>query len=374
MVRLDHCVQGWLKKSAAPNTSLKFAQKQIKAGEFRVGGIVTCEPKQQLVPGVADEAVTLAASGESLSLGHHAFYLLHKPVGCVCQRHPRQPTIYDLIPEEARREDLVSVGRLDRDTTGALLLGTDGGLQSMLLFPTSRVWKTYIATLDPSTCPLRSDAVAAFRDGLVLDDDGTHCAPATLALDAAFPFRATVTLHEGFFHQVKRMLHQVTDKLSLGDLLVARPHAPRSSRPLTSRRPLLFYSLLQVGGTVVALHRSRFGLLDADGIPPGTMRPLTTEELSSLREMLPADRVKQRDPEMEQARGKFARGMPPMPRLDPGADAAGPEGGEQAAGVSERGAAAASPSAPAKRSREDSSSIHRSHLHVHVDVHDEDDG
>lgn len=261
MVRLDHVLQAHLRASGAANTSLKVAQQRIVDGEICVDSVVTLEPKRQIVPGV--EAVTLAAGGVVLQTGDHAFFLMHKPDGYICQRHPRERSVYDLVPEELRRADLSCVGRLDRDTTGTILLGTDGGLQSMLLFPTSNVWKEYTAECTGS---LQPDAVARFRAGLVLED-GTCCAPATLAVHAVHDTdraragesapqpscRVRVTLHEGFFHQVKRML-------------------------------------AQCGCTVVRLHRERFGSLSANDLSPGEMRPLAPAERAALVEMLPADR------------------------------------------------------------------------------------
>lgn len=274
-MRLDHVVQAWLRAAGAPNASAKVAQKRIRAGDVCLNGNVMREPKLQIVPGV--EVVTLASTGEEVPVEAHTFFLMHKPVGCVCQRHPREPTVYDLIPSQHRRPDLVCVGRLDRDTTGALLFGTDGGLQSMLLHPTSRVYKMYVAECTGTLVP---DAAERFHAGLVLED-GTRCAPATLEVVAAKEdeaveerraskstdgagaartslTRVRVTLHEGFFHQVKRML-------------------------------------AQCGLLVVGLHRERFGTLGADGLDPGSMRALTTSERAMLCDMLPLDRVAQKE-------------------------------------------------------------------------------
>ena len=252
-MRLDHIVQLHLRAVTAPNASLKVAQRRIHAGEIQIDGVVTRLPKQQIIPGV--EHVSLI-DGTPIDCGSHKFYIMHKPEGVVCQRDPTSPNVYDLIPEQLRRQDLVCVGRLDRDTTGALLWGTDGGLQSMLLFPSSRVWKEYHAGCEGQLC---ADASERFKAGLELED-GTRCKPATLEVlennnDAGSGLlRVRVTLHEGFFHQVKRMLKQV-------------------------------------GCTVATLHRERFGLLSAVGVPPGTLRELTREELASFAEMLPEDRV-----------------------------------------------------------------------------------
>ena len=252
MVRLDHIVQAHLRATGADNASLKVAQRRVRSGDFALDGCVTREPKLQLVPGV--EAVTLAGGGSMQCGVPHAFYLMNKPAGVVCQHHPREANVYDLIPSSDRREDLACVGRLDKDTTGTLLFGTDGGLQSMLLFPTSRVWKVYAAECSGM---LRSDASDSFKAGLVLED-GTRCAPATLDVLSSIPSdgnascHVRVTLHEGFFHQVKRML-------------------------------------AHCGATVVRLHRERFGLLSAVGVPPGTLRELTREELASFAEMPPEE-------------------------------------------------------------------------------------
>ena len=274
MVRLDHVVQQWLRLSKAPKASIKEAQRLVRNGDFTVNHVATTEPKQQVIPMV--ESVGLTADKDVVvDVGRHAFFLLNKPAGCVCQRHPREPTVYDLIGDDvrARHADLASVGRLDRDTTGALLLCTDGGLQSMLLFPTSRVWKTYRAELEPSTNAITSDAIDAFKAGLRLDD-GTCCAPAELEWSADAPHEARVTLHEGFFHQVKRML-------------------------------------AQVGGVVTMLHRERFGLLEVSGLPPGQMRPLTSAEMEGLKSMLPVDRVMGRNVD-----GMWERSLAKRPRPD----------------------------------------------------------
>ena len=123
-MRLDHVIQAHLRATGAPNASLKVAQRSVRAGEYTVSGKVEREPKRQLVPGV--EPVALAESGDDVAGSvDHAFYLMNKPEGVVCQRHPREPSVYGLIPESLQREDLVCVGRLDRDTTGTLLFGTE---------------------------------------------------------------------------------------------------------------------------------------------------------------------------------------------------------------------------------------------------------
>ena len=166
-MRLDSIVH-----AGVPTRTLKAAQALVRAGEIAVDGVVEQEPKRQIVPGV--EAVS--HNGTPLRCAEHVFYLLHKPAGHLSQRHPREPNVYELIPAALRRDDLAAVGRLDRDTTGALLLGTDSGLQALLAHPTSRVWKTYTARIDGT---IASDAAARFEAGLELED-GVRCAPASL--------------------------------------------------------------------------------------------------------------------------------------------------------------------------------------------------
>jgi len=259
-MRLDYAFQAHLRASGEPNASLKQVQRRIRVGEITVAGQPCTEPKLQFVPGV--EATALAACGTALIQPiEHQFYLMHKPEGVVCQRHPREANVYELIPEALRRPDLGCVGRLDRDTTGALLLTTDGGVQSLLLHPSSRVWKMYPADLEPSST-LASDAAAKFSEGMVLED-GTRCAPATLEILVEDDRRVRVTLHEGFFHQVKRML-------------------------------------AHCGGVVSRLHRDTFGALtisngSGSDVLPGEMRLLTLAELQALTEMLPVDRCAKRD-------------------------------------------------------------------------------
>ena len=92
------------------------------------------------------------------------FFLMNKPRGYVCQRDPTVPNVYDLIPQELRSR-LSCFGRLDRDTTGMLLFGTDGCVQSLLLSPSSRVWKTYTAEIFESCDKLDPRAAELFRSG-----------------------------------------------------------------------------------------------------------------------------------------------------------------------------------------------------------------
>ncbi len=153
--------------------------------------------------------------------------MLHKPTGYTCSTKDRGRVVYDLLPPRfaIRQPSLSTVGRLDRDTSGLLLMTDDGGLLHRIISPKARLPKVYDATL---AAPLRGDEAVRFASGtLVLEADDTPLLPAGMQVLA--PDRARLTLHEGRYHQVRRMfaavgqhvaaLHRVrVGGLGLGDL------------------------------------------------------------------------------------------------------------------------------------------------------------
>ena len=212
--------------------SRRGADELIKAGRVRVNG-----SRGELNTFVAaDDVVEL--DGRRVAPQRLAYVLLHKPAGVVTTaRDPHgRPTVVELVPHEAR---VVPVGRLDADTTGALLLTNDGPLAHRLAHPRYRVEKMYEAEVEgrPDRAALR-----ALAEGVELDDGRT--APARVRLLA--PARLELVLHEGRKHQVKRMC-------------------------------------AAVGHPVLRLHRSRYAGLGLDGLAPGEWRELTREELERIR-------------------------------------------------------------------------------------------
>jgi 23S rRNA pseudouridine2605 synthase len=167
-----------------------------------------------------------------------AHVLLHKPAGVVTTaRDPQgRRTVVELVPDEPR---IVPVGRLDADTTGALLLTNDGGLAHRLAHPRYGVPKVYEADVEGS--PSR-DALVLLREGVELDDGRT--APA--GVRRLGPSRIELTLHEGRKHQVKRMCEAV-------------------------------------GHPVRRLHRSRYAGLAVEGLDAGDWRELSADEVAELR-------------------------------------------------------------------------------------------
>ncbi|TAK39096.1 MAG: rRNA pseudouridine synthase [Lysobacteraceae bacterium] len=183
--------------------------------------------------------------GEPLDPAPGMALLLHKPVGYTCSTRDPGRIVYDLLPPRFRlRSPLLSpVGRLDRDTSGALLMTDDGALLHRIVSPKSKLAKVYEATLAGD---LRGDEAAIFAGGtLMLDGEDTPLAPAQL--DALGPRRARLVLTEGRYHQVRRMF-------------------------------------AAVGNHVEALHRPRIGGLDLGELAPGAWRLLDPESLAALWE------------------------------------------------------------------------------------------
>ena len=169
--------------------------------------------------------------------------LLHKPLGVTCSTKDPGRIVLDLLPPRYRlRSPLLStVGRLDRDTSGMLLLTDDGALLHRIVSPKSHLAKVYDATLAQD---LRGDEPAVFASGtLQLESDNTPLAPATL--EVIDPRHARLTLTEGRYHQVRRMF-------------------------------------AAVGNHVEALHRSRIGGLDLGELAQGQWRMLDDEDLRRL--------------------------------------------------------------------------------------------
>jgi 23S rRNA pseudouridine2605 synthase len=212
--------------------SRRRASELIRAGRVQVNG----EPGQlNTVVGRRD---VVEVDGRRVERQALAYVLLHKPAGVVTTtRDPQgRRTVVDLVPAEPR---VVPVGRLDVDTTGALVLTNDGDVAHRLAHPRYGVPKVYEVEVEGSPT---ADALARLRDGVLLDDGLT--APA--AVRRLGPERVELTLHEGRKHQVKRMLEAV-------------------------------------GHPVRRLHRPRYAGLDLEGLEPGACRELSRSEVAALK-------------------------------------------------------------------------------------------
>jgi len=173
------------------------AAKLIRSGSVRAGGRLIRDPAFKALP----EEVQIA--GEDLRPGPGVIILLHKPRGYACSRRENCPLVYDLLPPEYRRRrpPLSCVGRLDKDSSGLLLMTDDGELLHRLISPRSRVKKVYEVLLAED---LKGNEAEFFASGKVLlRNEKKPLLPA--GLEVMGERRARITLTEGRYHQVKRM-------------------------------------------------------------------------------------------------------------------------------------------------------------------------
>ena len=214
-------------------------KEMIRQGRIGVNGIPVRAPEQRIEAGSE-----IRLDGQPVDARTVRYVMLNKPCGVLtAARDPKQPTVLDLLPPAYRGCMCMPVGRLDKDTEGLLLLTTDGALSHLLLSPRRHVWKCYEAQVDG---PLSSADADAFSKGIALSD--FTALPARLEILASAQDRSTalVWVHEGKFHQVRRMF-------------AAR------------------------GRTVTRLKRIAFGPLRLDpALEPGAYRALTEDELRRL--------------------------------------------------------------------------------------------
>ena len=180
----------------------KFSRREVKAlvrqGRVLVDGI----PARSGEDKVDAESVEIVVNGENLTYRRYTWVMLNKPAGYLSATEDgRGPTVLDLLPQELQKQGLFPVGRLDKDTEGLLLLTNEGGLAHDLLSPKHHVDKVYYARVEGR---LGRDDIDALAAGMVLGD-GLHCLPAGLE-PLEDGSRCLVTLREGKYHQVKRML------------------------------------------------------------------------------------------------------------------------------------------------------------------------
>ena len=169
----------------------------IRNGRVSVNGLTATQPEMKIDP---DTAVVLL-DGNRISASRYRTFMMDKPLGVVTATEDREEkTVIDLLPPELRRLGLFPVGRLDKDTSGLLLLTNDGDFAHRVISPKSAVEKCYCAKVEGTAS---SEDVAAFREGLTLRD-GTHCQSA--GLEILEDGRCLVRVTEGKYHQVRRML------------------------------------------------------------------------------------------------------------------------------------------------------------------------
>lgn len=222
--------------------NLGYGSRKDVAAMFREGRI-TDAAGDVLYADDRVEHDAIRIDGEPLDPPAGLVLMLHKPVGITCSTKDVGRLVHDLLPPRFRRRSplLSTVGRLDRDTSGLLLLTDDGALLHRIVSPKTHLPKVYEATLAQA---LRGDEAALFASGtLMLDSETTPLRPA--ALEVLGPRHARLTLTEGRYHQVRRMF-------------------------------------AAVGNHVEALHRPRVGGLDLGALAAGQWRALDQDDLARL--------------------------------------------------------------------------------------------
>jgi 16S rRNA pseudouridine516 synthase len=225
--------------------SRREVQQLIWAGLVTLDGAVIDDSDQKVFV-KADLATRMLVDGEPLDPPPGLALMMNKPLGVTCSHKELGPLVYGLLPERWRRREpaISTVGRLDKDTSGLLLMTDDGALLHKIISPRSNVSKRYDVTLDR---PLRGDEVKLFASGtMMLDGEDKPLLPARM--EVASDKRAFVTISEGRYHQVRRMF-------------------------------------AAIGNHVNALHRDRIGgLALPDDLKPGEYRLLTEADLEKVLE------------------------------------------------------------------------------------------
>ena len=227
----------------------KVSRKAMKQALLKGDIIVDGCPARSLAQNIDTGLQELLFQDRIIQGYEHTYLMLHKPAGVVTANKDKElPTVMDLLPADIQSDKLYAVGRLDRDTTGLLLVTDNGPLGFQLLHPQYHVDKSYQVVVNG---PLTSDHIQLFKEGIVFLD-GTICKPARLEILSASPSlsQASITISEGKFHQVKKMF-------------------------------------LSVGVKVVSLKRVQFGDFTLDPeLAEGQFRPLNPEELKIIKNYL----------------------------------------------------------------------------------------
>ena len=209
----------------------------VAAGLVAIGGVVCDDPWQE----VDENGLAFSVEGQAWTYRARAVLVMHKPAGVECSQKPRHhPSVYSLLPPALRRRGVQAIGRLDEDTTGVLLFTDDGTLIHRLTSPKHHVPKVYEVTCKH---PVDGSQIATLRAGVLLHDDNETVRAEACEATGIDTLRMTLT--EGKYHQVKRMI-------------------------------------AAAGNRVEGLERSAFGPVGLEGLAPSAWRWLTADEEAAL--------------------------------------------------------------------------------------------
>ncbi len=194
MQRLDKII------SLQFNISRSIARRDIRRGCVSVSGDIVRDPAFQVEP----QNAQIEYKGQAMQYRKHIYIIMNKPSGILsASNDKKRQTVVDLVPLELRRAGLFPVGRLDKDTTGLLLITDDGQFAHDIISPNKKIFKTYEAALDGE---ITDGMIELFAKGVTLAD-GTVCRPAKLK--ALGNCQAEIEISEGKYHQIKRMFGAV---------------------------------------------------------------------------------------------------------------------------------------------------------------------
>ena len=212
------------------NMSRSIARKVIRYGRVTVDGKIIHDPSFAADP----QKNAIEFRGQALEFKEHIYLLLNKPKGVLsASEDKKRETVVDLVPPELKRKGLFPVGRLDRDTTGFLIITDDGDFSHQVLSPKKSIYKTYRVTLDGE---INDEIIQKFADGITLAD-GTKCRPAILKTIEKNYVEIKIT--EGRYHQIKRMFGTVNlgvnelERIALGNLFLPENLPVGSCRELS---------------------------------------------------------------------------------------------------------------------------------------------
>ncbi len=216
-------------------------RKLIAQGRVEIDGATVKKGDAKIDPC----CVTVTLNGEAIAYSKFVYIMMNKPKGVLsASRDSSRKTVVDLVPRGLFRKDLFPVGRLDKDTTGLLLITDDGNFAHYVISPKSGLGKKYNVTLDGQ---VTDETVKAFKEGIILAD-GTKCLPAYLSYDKSAPTKATIIINEGKYHQIKRMFGVVDlgvnelERESIGEVVLDETLEPGECRPLTLGELDMLYS------------------------------------------------------------------------------------------------------------------------------------
>ena len=223
--------------------SRRDVKEIMKKGRVSVNGTVVKDSSIKV--DIYKDEVCL--DGEKIALKKHIYIMMNKPQGVVsASEGEKEETVVDLVPNEFYRKGLFPAGRLDKDTTGFVLITDDGDFAHKILSPKNHIFKTYLARLDHE---LSKSDIRMLENGITLGD-GTILKEAKVEIvEQSDTPLVKIMICEGKYHQVKRMF-------------------------------------AAAGNRVVALHRSKMGELELDSaLNPGECREITPEELQKIQKI-----------------------------------------------------------------------------------------